>query len=65
VLRVEERDDARREGLRAERAMLTSLYNDGVLSEHIYSELVTEVDAALLAEPAEEAPPEMQQAPAP
>jgi hypothetical protein len=30
-LRVEERDDARREGLRAERAMLTSLSNDAAL----------------------------------
>lgn len=66
VLRAEERDDARREGLRAERAMLTSLHNDGVLSEHIYSELVSEVDAALQAEPADVMPPhEMQQSHAP
>ena len=57
ALRAEERDDARREGLRAERAMLTSLFNDGVLSEHVYSELVTEVDAALQAEPVAETPP--------
>jgi hypothetical protein len=54
ALRAEERDDARREGLRAQRAMLASLLSDGVLSEHVYSELVGEVDAALLAEPAGE-----------
>jgi hypothetical protein len=36
--------------------MLTSLYNDGVLSEHMYSEPVTEVNAALLAESEVEKP---------
>lgn len=46
-LRDEEVDDARREGLRAQRAMLSSLYSHGVISEPIYEELVTEVDAAL------------------
>ncbi len=60
ALRLEERDDARREGLRAERAMLISLHNDGLLSEQVYGELVAEVDAALLAEATEEWPPEVQ-----
>ncbi|MBX0330044.1 Na+/H+ antiporter [Oscillochloris sp. ZM17-4] len=46
-LRDEERDDARREGLRAERAMLTSLSSGGVISERVYEELVSEVDARL------------------
>jgi hypothetical protein len=41
--------------VQAERATLTSLY----------SELVTEVDAARQAEPAAEAPPETQHAPTP
>lgn len=46
-LRAAEVDDARREALRAQRAMLSSLYSSGVISEHVYEELVTEVDAAL------------------
>ncbi|NNJ11982.1 Na+/H+ antiporter [Chloroflexales bacterium ZM16-3] len=46
-LRDEERDDARREGLRAERAMLASLSSGGVISERVYEELVSEVDAKL------------------
>lgn len=46
-LREEERDDARREGLRAERAMLASLASGGVISERVYEELVSEVDARL------------------
>ena len=48
ALRGEEADDARREGLRAERAMLTNLLNTGAISEHVFEELVTEVDAALV-----------------
>jgi CPA1 family monovalent cation:H+ antiporter len=51
TLRAEELDDARREGLRAWRAMLVTLLNDGVISEHVYAELLAEVDAALLGEP--------------
>jgi CPA1 family monovalent cation:H+ antiporter len=47
ALRAEEREDAWREGLRAQRAMLTALLRDGVISEPVYEELVTEVDAAL------------------
>lgn len=46
-LREEEAADARREGLRAQRAELLSLYSDGVISERIYAELASEVDAAL------------------
>jgi len=63
ALRAEELDDARREALRAERTTLTELHSSGVLSEHVYSELVTEVDAALgerghaAAAPADEPPP--------
>lgn len=47
ALQSEEYDDARREGLRAERAMLATLSNEGVISEEVYGELVAEVDAAL------------------
>lgn len=38
---------ARREMLRAERAMLVTLRHDGVVSDSTYEELVTEVDTAL------------------
>ena len=44
---AEELDDARREGLRAQRAMLATLFSDGVISDRVYEELVAEVDAAL------------------
>jgi CPA1 family monovalent cation:H+ antiporter len=57
ALHAEEHDDARREGLRAERAMLISLFNDGILSEHVYSELAAEIDAALQDESPAGAPP--------
>ena len=40
-------DDARREGLRAERVALTGLHADGVISESVYEELITPIDAAL------------------
>ena len=43
-LRHEEFADARREALRAERAALAKLLSDGIISEAIYEELVTEVD---------------------
>jgi len=46
-LKAEELDDARREGLRAGRARLTTLLSDGIISEHVYEELVAEIDAAL------------------
>jgi monovalent cation:H+ antiporter, CPA1 family len=44
---AEEVDDARREGLRAQRVMLTTLLNDGLISDRVYEELVAEVDADL------------------
>ena len=47
ALHAEELDDARREGLRAQRAALAALLRDGLISEIVYEELVTEVDAAL------------------
>lgn len=47
ALQAEELEDARREGLRTQRATLASLLRDGVISERTYEELVTEVDAAL------------------
>jgi Na+:H+ antiporter len=53
ALWTEELDNAKREGLRAQRAMLASLLSDGVISERAYRELVTEVDAALEGEAAE------------
>lgn len=46
-LQAEEREDARLEGLRAQRAMLATLASDGVISETVYEELVTEVDAEM------------------
>ena len=45
-LRAEEVADARREGLRAQRAQLISLYGDGVISERVYGELAAEIDSA-------------------
>lgn len=47
ALQLQELEKARREGLRASRAMLTSLQSNGVLSESVFEELVTEIDAAL------------------
>lgn len=46
-LRDEEEEDAQREALRAQRTMLGTLMSEGILSERIYNELVTEVDAEL------------------
>lgn len=46
-LHTEELEDARREGLQAQRASLAGLARDGVISEAIAQELITEVDAAL------------------
>lgn len=47
TLQAQEREDARHEGLRAARAMLVTLQSNGVLSEIVYEELVTDVDAQL------------------
>ncbi len=47
VLQAEELEDAKREGLRTQRATLATLLRDGVISERTYEELLTEVDTAL------------------
>lgn len=44
---AEELDTARREALRAQRSTLSDLLKDGVISEETYTQLVSEVDAAL------------------
>lgn len=44
---AEEMDTARRESLRAQRSALSGLLKDGVITEETYSQLVSEVDAAL------------------
>jgi len=54
ALRAAALDDARREGLRAQRATLTALHADGVISEPVYAELVTAVDAALQSDSVDE-----------
>jgi CPA1 family monovalent cation:H+ antiporter len=46
-LQHEEREDARREGLNAQRSALTTMLSGGVISDAAYEELVTEVDHAL------------------
>lgn len=46
-LQLEEREDARREGLNAQRAALTTMLSSGMISDAVYEELVTEVDRAL------------------
>lgn len=46
-LQSEEQEDAEQEGLRAQRAALTNMLSNGIISETVYEELVTEVDAAL------------------
>lgn len=51
TLRSEDLEDARQESLRAQRATLTTLLGHGVLSETVYAELLSEVDAALLQPP--------------
>jgi monovalent cation:H+ antiporter, CPA1 family len=47
ALQAEELADAKREGLRAQRATLATLLRDGVISERTYEELLTEIDTAL------------------
>lgn len=47
---AEELDTARREALRAQRAALVGLLRDSVISEENYSQLLSEVDAALTEE---------------
>ncbi len=43
-LQFEEREDAQREGLNAQRAALAKMLSGGLISEVIYDELITEVD---------------------
>jgi monovalent cation:H+ antiporter, CPA1 family len=50
ALLAAELDDSRREGLRAERAMLSELLSSGTISETVYDDLVAEVDAVLASE---------------
>lgn len=46
-LEAEEMETALRETMQSQRSTLSSLYNDGVISEETYTQLVSEVDAAL------------------
>lgn len=50
VLEAEEMDTARRELLRAQRSALLSLRRDGVISEEVYDQLTSELDAVLVGE---------------
>jgi hypothetical protein len=45
---AEELDTAYRTALQAQRTALTGLLHDGVISEETYSQLVSEVDEALM-----------------
>jgi ribosomal protein L19E len=45
---AEELDTAYREALRAQRTALTGLLRDGVIAEETYSQLIGEVDEALM-----------------
>jgi len=47
AIQAEELDTARREAMRASRGSLASLRRDGVVSDEVYEELATEIDAAL------------------
>ncbi len=47
VLQTEELEDAKREGLRARRATLSTLLRDGVISERAYEELLAEIDVKI------------------
>lgn len=47
-LEAEELSSARKEYLRAQRSAINSLLRDGVISEDIFTQLVTEIDAALV-----------------
>lgn len=46
-LQIEESDNARREGLNAQRAALTKMLSSGLISDGVYEELVTEIDRAI------------------
>ena len=44
---LEELDTARREYLRAQRSVINSLRRDGTITDEIYTQLITEIDAAI------------------
>ncbi|HEX8268111.1 MAG TPA: cation:proton antiporter [Pyrinomonadaceae bacterium] len=46
-LEAEEREDAELESLRAQRAALTTMLSNGIISDQVYEELVAEIDAAI------------------
>ncbi|NOT49351.1 MAG: Na+/H+ antiporter, partial [Acidobacteria bacterium] len=46
-LQHEEREDAVREGLNAQRSALTTMLSSGLISDSVYEELVTEVDHSI------------------
>jgi monovalent cation:H+ antiporter, CPA1 family len=46
-LQIEEHEDAKLEGLRAQRAALATMLSSGLLSDAVFEELVTEVDDAI------------------
>ncbi len=48
IVEAEELDTVRREGLRAQRAALTGLLRDGVITEQTYDALLGEIDSALM-----------------
>ena len=48
AMETEELEAARREALRAQRSAMTGLLRDGIISEEVYSQLVSEVDFALM-----------------
>jgi CPA1 family monovalent cation:H+ antiporter len=47
AVETQELENARREALMAQRSSLTNLLRNGVISEEIYSQLISEVDAAI------------------
>jgi hypothetical protein len=46
-LQAEEHEDAKLEGLRAQRAALATMLSNGLLSDAVFEELVTEVDESI------------------
>lgn len=53
-LQFEEREDAQREGLNAQRAALAKMLSGGLISDVVYDELVTEVDQIIARLPEED-----------
>ncbi len=61
-LQTEEREDAILEGLRAQRAALTTMLSNGMISEAVYEELVGEVDGQISQAHQQAAEPSVQSA---